>query len=73
VTFYGTAAVVEEEIVPGVAAIRVTVERTVDHGRKTFVIESGVGWRWTDEEALARDAELRVALTHLAGPAGPAS
>jgi hypothetical protein len=73
VTFYGTAAVVEEEIVPGVAAVRVTVERTVDHGRETFLIESGVGWKWTDEGARSKDAELRDALNRLAGPAGPAT
>jgi len=72
VTLYGSAAVTHEEIVPRVAAVRVEVERTADHTRTSFVIESGVGWHWTDAAAEARDAELRAALTSLAGPAGPA-
>jgi hypothetical protein len=72
VTLYGTASVAQEELVPRVAAVRVAVERTADHNRPTFVIESGVGWHWTDAEADARDAEIRAALITLAGPAGPA-
>jgi hypothetical protein len=72
VTLYGAAVVAREELVPGVAAVRVDVDRTADHGRPTFVIESGVGWHWTDADAQARDGEIRAALALLAGPAGPA-
>jgi hypothetical protein len=66
VTAYGRATVLPEPLVEGVVAVRVEVERVQDHGRSTFVIESGVGWRWTDPEADARDGEVRVALVRLA-------
>ncbi|HEY3726810.1 MAG TPA: hypothetical protein VGL51_06530 [Solirubrobacteraceae bacterium] len=66
VTAYGDATVVREDLVEGVAAVAVDVERVQDHNRSTFVIESGVGWRWTDPEALERDAEVRAALGRLA-------
>jgi hypothetical protein len=69
VTAYGTARVVEREIVAGVAAVELSVERVENHARPTFVIESGVGWRWTDPEAEARDAEVRRALARLADAA----
>jgi hypothetical protein len=67
VTAYGEATVVREELVEGVAAVEVVVGRVQDHNRSTFVIESGVGWRWTDSEAQARDDEVRAALVRLAG------
>ena len=67
VTLYGAATVLEEEIVGGVAAVEVAVSSVADHNRSSFVIESGVGWRWTDAEAQRRDGELRAALTRLAG------
>jgi hypothetical protein len=70
-TIYGAAVVVEEEIVPGVAAVSVTIDRTVDHGRRTFVIESGVAWSWTDEAARSRDANLRTELARISSAAGP--
>ena len=65
VTAYGTARVLDRELVAGVAAIEVVVDEIQDHNRPTFVIESGVGWRWTDPEAGARDAEVRRALGRL--------
>ena len=65
VTAYGVARVHAEELVPGVAAVEVVVERVQDHGRPTFVIDDGVRWRWTDAEAAARDAEVRRALEGL--------
>jgi hypothetical protein len=65
VTAYGTARVLEDELVEGVAAIELIVEEVQDHNRSTFVIEAGVGWRWTDPEAEARDAEVRRALARL--------
>lgn len=66
VTAYGTARVVDHDLVEGVAAVEVIVEEIQDHNRPTFVIEAGIGWRWTDPEAEARDAEVRRALARLA-------
>jgi hypothetical protein len=43
-------------------AVRLDVEAVDDLDRPTFVIEAGVGWRWTDAEAERRDAEVRAAL-----------
>jgi hypothetical protein len=65
-TFHGRAEVIDETLVDGVAAVRVAVEEVVDHGRPTFVIESGVAWRWTDSDAAARDATVNAALVRLA-------
>jgi hypothetical protein len=67
VTAYGSARVAHEELVEGVAAVELSVTHVQDHNRATFVIESGIGWRWTDPEAQRRDAELRRALRQLAG------
>jgi hypothetical protein len=66
VTAYGTARVLEHDLVEGVAAVELVVEQIQDHNRPTFVIEAGVDWRWTDPEAEARDAEVRRALARLA-------
>ena len=65
VTAHGMASVREEEVVEGVAAVEVVVESVQDHNRSTFVIESGVRWRWTDPEAEQRDARVREALARL--------
>jgi hypothetical protein len=65
-TAYGMASVREEEVVEGVAAVEIDVESVQDHNRSTFVIESGVRWRWTDPEAEERDARVRAALARLA-------
>jgi hypothetical protein len=64
-TLHGRAEVVDEALVDGVVAVRLTVEHVADHGRPTFVIESGAGWRWTDPDAAARDAAVRSALARL--------
>jgi hypothetical protein len=40
-----------------------------DHGQPRFEIEAGVKWRWTEEAAERRDAEIRAALTELASGA----
>lgn len=66
VTLHGSAAVADEALAEGVAAVRVTVTETAHHGRPTFVIDSGVAWHWTDEQARARDAEVNAALLRLA-------
>jgi hypothetical protein len=67
VTAYGTARVHSEDPAEGVAAVDISIDHVQDHNRSTFVIDSGVAWRWTDAEARERDAELRRALGRLAG------
>jgi len=62
-TALGRAAVVEEG--ERVAFVRVEAERLQDHRQETFVIEDGVRWRWTDEEAERADAAVRAALAKL--------
>jgi hypothetical protein len=66
VTAYGTASVRDADLTDGVAAVEVRVDRVQDHNRPTFVIESGVGWQWTDAAAQERDGEVRRALEQLA-------
>jgi len=68
VTAHGRATVVQEpmEASGRVAAVAVDVERIQDHGQPRFAIDAGVAWRWTDEEAERRDAEIRAALRALA-------
>jgi len=65
-TAYGHARVIQEDLVDGVVAVEIEVQRVQNHGRDTFVIEAAVRWRWTDPEAQARDADVRTALEHLA-------
>jgi flavin reductase (DIM6/NTAB) family NADH-FMN oxidoreductase RutF len=60
VTAIGRASVVAE--VEHVAIVHVSVERIQDHARDTFVIDDGVQWRWTDDEAARADAAVRRAL-----------
>jgi hypothetical protein len=50
-----------------VVAVRLDVEHLQDHDQPTFAIEDGVRWRWLDDEASERDAQIRAALTRL-GP-----
>ena len=54
-------------------AVEIEVDAVQDHDRPTLTIESGVRWRWTDQEAQQRDAEVRAALARLAGPRGGGS
>ncbi len=49
-----------------VAAVALEVRRIQDHGQPRFAIDDGVRWRWTDDEAERRDAEVRAALRELA-------
>ena len=53
-----------------VAAVALDVQRIQDHGQPRFAIDAGVAWRWTDEEAQRRDAEVRAALKALAAASG---
>jgi len=59
-TAVGTAVIEEEG--PRIAVVRVDVSRIDDHGQDTFVIEDGVRWRWTDDDAARTDAEVRARL-----------
>jgi hypothetical protein len=49
-----------------VAAIELRVERIQDHGQPRFRIDGGVKWHWTDDDAQARDTEIRDALQRVA-------
>jgi hypothetical protein len=51
-----------------VAAVVLDVERIDDHGRAEFEILDGVRWRWLEETARRRDAQVRAALHALAMP-----
>lgn len=62
-TLHGHAMVVAEDAA-GVVAVRLDVEVVQDHMTPDFTIEAGVAWRWTDERAAARDADVRAALGH---------
>ncbi len=66
VTAHGRARVIEEELAQGVVPVLIEVEDVQDHNRPTFEIVDGVSWRWTDETAESRDAEVRSALRKLA-------
>jgi flavin reductase (DIM6/NTAB) family NADH-FMN oxidoreductase RutF len=63
-TAHGRAVAFEEAA--KVIAVRVEVEDIANHDHPTFEIEGGVRWRWTDEQAVERDAEARAALRNLA-------
>lgn len=60
VTAIGRAVVVSEG--ERLAILRLEVERIQDHGQDTFVIDDGVQWRWTDEDAARADAAVRESL-----------
>jgi hypothetical protein len=68
-TALGRATVVREPMACSdrVAAIRIDVEEIQDHRQPRFAMEGGVPWRWTDDEARERDAEIRAELRALAG------
>ncbi len=68
VTAHCMATVVQEplSISDRVAAVRLDVQWMQDHGQPRFEVQAGVQWRWTDEAAEARDAEIRAALAELA-------
>src|SRR4051794_29884181 len=64
-TAHGRAAVLDE-LVEGVVAVRLDIERVQEHGQPTFVIDDGVQWHWTDAEAVRRDSGVHDALRALA-------
>ena len=63
-TAHGGATILGE-VVDGVVAVRLDVERVQDHGQPTFTIDDGVRWHWTDRAAAERDATVRGALESL--------
>jgi hypothetical protein len=54
------------EVADGVVAVALDVEAIRDHMQPRFVIEAGIAWHWTDEEARERDRAIREALSELA-------
>jgi hypothetical protein len=68
-TAHGRATIIEEPMAVSdrVAAVRIDVEAIQDHGQDQFEIDDAVRWHWTDPEAEQRDAEIRAALSRLAG------
>ena len=71
ITAHGTATIVEEPLAISdrVCAVAIDVTDIQDHGQPRFEIEGGVRWRWTDEEAEARDREFRDHLLTVSGGA----
>ncbi len=70
VTIEGVARVLDEDVAEGTVAVQITAQSVQDHLRPTFELRSGVGWRWVDEAAAARDQHVRDALLSLAGEPG---
>src|SRR3954471_3708949 len=60
VTAYGAADVVDAD--DRVAYVRLDVESVADHDRRTFSLDEGVRWHWTDAGAEAGDEKVRAAL-----------
>lgn len=65
VTAEGTARVIAEPLTKGTVGVEIAVVTVHDHDRPTFAIEAGIAWRWTDDAAAERDAEVRAALARL--------
>jgi hypothetical protein len=59
-TLHGRAS--EDGEAEGTIVLRLDVDRVQDHLTPLFVIEAGVAWRWTDDDAAARDAAIREQL-----------
>jgi flavin reductase (DIM6/NTAB) family NADH-FMN oxidoreductase RutF len=67
-TAHGRATIVADPLPAAdrVAAVRLDVERIQDHRQRTFEIDAGVRWHWTDPAAEEQDAVVRAALAELA-------
>ena len=67
-TALGTVVVVREpmRVSDRVAAVRLEVDELQDHRQRRFVMEAPAAWRWTDDQARERDAEIRAELRALA-------
>jgi hypothetical protein len=68
-TAHGTARVAEQPLagLDGLAGLDFAVDSIQDHGQPSFAIDAGVRWRWTSDDAQARDDRVRDALADLAG------
>lgn len=66
-TAHARAEIVQEPmaISDRVVAVVLHVDSIQDHDQPRFELLGGVRWRWTDDEAEARDAEIRAALAAL--------
>jgi len=63
-TAHGRATIEAEPMTVSdrVAALRIDVETIQDHADERFVIDAGVRWHWTDDDAEHQDASIRAAL-----------
>jgi nitroimidazol reductase NimA-like FMN-containing flavoprotein (pyridoxamine 5'-phosphate oxidase superfamily) len=61
VTLHGTAAELPGDV-EGTVGLRLEVQEVQDHMQPSFTIEAGVAWRWTDDDAAARDEAIRARL-----------
>jgi hypothetical protein len=58
-TAHGRASIEELE---AIARITLHVESLQDHSQPSFEITEGVGWHWTSDDAVERDARTRSQL-----------
>ncbi len=65
-TAHGMARVLEDPMPEGVVAVLVEVDGVQDHRRKAFTIDAGVRFRWNDQAAQRRDAEVWEGLGRIA-------
>ena len=64
VTAHATATILHD-LNDAVVAVRLDVDVIQDHDQPTFAIDAGVQWRWIDDDARERDAQIRAALRAL--------
>ena len=64
ITAHATATILHD-LDDAVVAVRLDVGEIQDHDQPTFAIDAGVQWRWLDDEARERDAQIRAALRAL--------
>jgi hypothetical protein len=64
VTAHGRVTILDD-LNDAVVAVRLDVEAIQDHDQPTFAIDAGVRWRWLDDQARERDAQIRAALRAL--------
>ena len=66
ITVHGHAEPVNE--LGRVVAVRIDVDAIQDHSREEFVIDDGIAWHWTDDDARRADADVRAQLEKLVSP-----
>ena len=69
ITAHGAAAVLRESLAADahVAAIGLSVERISNHASTDSHVLAGVGWRWLDARARAREAQIMAELRSMEG------